>query len=639
MNIPSPTDEAVVEPKPNEDLSFASSKMELFKIIDTFGQEQVKTEQRRRNRDSYLDVESMRKDGRIAPDETFIPLRIIDTNIVREQPPYIAFLKAQRRIAIFQERHNYTNDCQEIEKQFTQGMTYAGWELPFFRCLDGAQLHGWDAVEVVFDQTKPLHVGVEQVGHDNLIFPDSTQDIQFVKNLIRRYKLTIPQLEAFVRDFGFSEIEVQTLKDKYDQKSGKEREVVCYKRFFRIDGVVYVAWFSKEGTDWLKAPVPAYVGIKHLEMQEEVVQIPEKILPLGTNGEMVVLSAHVEMIPKEVLVDTPLQNYPIFILPFKETENAPIFSHKGRGETDLNKQEAMAAIASGFVNGTLRASKIYGSPATDTNGTTTIKVLEGINFKNGSILNVPIKFFNTPYPDSSVLQGLQYFDVQNSQENSQTTFAVNNRQDSRKTAREISAAQEQADQLNSVQVALFSVFLRNVYSFAWLIVQSQAIQNQIAFMPIIGPDGRWTGENDLSLVERDYDIRAAGDVDVIQRAEKLNQMQNFFSVITQLQNTQGNPLARVFLIDMLALAFPDDVERYRAALGQFDELMNFKQMTVGAMQQIATVLSGVQLPPEVQAQLQQIGRQVLQTLNAGTQPNAGPQSQVAQRSMDEQPTN
>src|ERR1044071_1870313 len=96
-------------PPPTQDTS-QTSEYELFdyqkaiirikKLIGSWSDENDRTKARRRERYVKLDVEDLRKQGKIEIDETFVPDRMIDTNIRREQPEYVAFLKQSRRLAI-----------------------------------------------------------------------------------------------------------------------------------------------------------------------------------------------------------------------------------------------------------------------------------------------------------------------------------------------------------------------------------------------------------------------------------------------------------------------------------------------------------------------------------------------------------
>ena len=570
----------------DELLDYKKAKIHLQRLVKDWLNERQETLLRRAEREVNIDVEALRQKGKLDDDETLIPVRVIDTNIQREQPAYINYLKNSRRLVTFNSLENSQQDTQTLELEFTRGMTYMGWETPHFKTLDGAQTHGWDSVEVVLDYSKPLHVALESVGHDNLFFPRSSIDIQFAARVIRRYEVTLLQLDKFVATHGFAQEQIQKLKDARKDSQKAMETVEVYKHMCKKDGTVYVSWFCLENgvEDWLKAPVPL-----DLELVD-----PKTGAPKATTI------------------------YPYFILPYRESERPHIVDHKGRVYYDRNKQEAQTAILSGFVNGLTRAANIYASPKNEDGTGASLKELDGIALVGGRIFNKPIDFWSTPYPDPGVLRALQYFDVANSQETNQPTFAVNNREDSRKTATEMNIAQQQQQLLNSVQLTMFSKYVREVYTFCWLLVQSQALAGKISFLlttvnePVIGPLGPvvdpMTGQpltqpvtkNNTAIISQAYDIRAAGDVDVIQRQEKINQMMQDWPVISQ------TPLRDKFLQDLIRLKYPDVGEQYVTLLAQQPQMDAMK----GIIGRLATIMQGAMqqnpemmtsLPPEQQA--------------------------------------
>lgn len=594
----------------DDELNFDTARIHLQRLVKDWGSERQETLMRRAERDVNIDVEALRQKKKLDEDETLIPVRVIDTNIQREQPAYVNYLKNSRRIVTFNSLESPNEDTQQMELEFTRGMTYIGWENPHFKNLDGAQTHGWDSVEVVLDSSKPLGVAIEHVGHDNLFFPRSCIDIQYSARVIRRYEMTLLQLDKFTTSYGFNPEQVGKLRDAR-KASAKELETIeVYKHYCKKDGQIYVSWFCLENgvTDWLKAPQNLDLGL-----------IDPK------TGQ-----------PKATTI------YPYVILPYRESEKPHIVDHKGRCYYDRNKQEAQTAILSGFVNGLTRASNVYASPEKEDGTGGAIKEIDGLVLAGGRVLSQPIKFWSPPYPDPMVINALQFFDVSNSQETNQPTFAVNNRQDSRKTATEIQSAQEQQTLMNSVQLTMFSTFVRETYNLVWLIVQSKALKNEIVFLqieqqqPVVNPV---TGQpvidpatmqpqvntirvNDTRRLAQVYDVRAAGDVDVIQRQEKITQMMQDWPVI------QNTPLRDKFLADLIRLKYPDTGEQYTQLLAQQPQLDAMKGIVArlgmilgGVAQQHPEVMSA--LPPEQQADVQNMiaqATQVAQTLPQNQQP-------------------
>lgn len=629
---------------------FSYAKPYLNELIGKWIQEEQRTEANRLTRDIDIDVDQLREVGDIEDDECFIPERIIDSNIQREMPSYINFLKNSRRIGIFNDVVDATFDASLLEDAYTKGMTYKGWTKPWFKVIDGSMTHGWAAFEVVYDENKPLNVGLEYIAHEDLLFPTDSKDIQSSSVVLRKYKATPLQLKTWCVKFGFNIIQVNRIIEKYKEKTNKDKTITVFKRFCKHDGVVYVSWFSMEGAcdDWLKAPAKLSVGISELQdvPSTQQIQVPTGINP-NTGQPVGMTSVSVPSIEKK-WVDSDVKNYPVFLLFYKETEKPLIFEHYGRVFYDKDKQEAQTAIVTAFVNGLNRAQKIYASPAGDAvNDGKPAKQLANIKWSNGTIFDKPMEFWNMPYPDPMILKALEYFDVSNSQDIGQTDFAAVNRQDSRKTAREITASEKQQMLLDSVDLTIFSEFCREVLSFAWLIARSQALQNKIKFLQVrkqsptqqmgasgmpaipqqmgavpmqqqMAPDvqsivnamGTYQDEvtnfsNDYDTLIREFEVRSAGDVDVIQKAELVQQMAQDWPVV------QTTPLAGQFLCDLMKLKYPQDGKLYSTILLNGDP-------KVGIIKALATALQGMAALPEVKQHLTPEMIQGLQQLEAET---------------------
>lgn len=594
--------------------SFTEMRIHLQRLTDDWRPEVDETEVRRKIRKVEVDVEQLREDGELDEDETLVPVRIIDSNIQREQPAYVNFAVNSRRLAIFKSISNPGQSTEMLEEEFTRGMRYVNWENPFFKCIDGAQTHGWDAVEVVFDESKPLNVGIEHIGHDNLFFPLSALDIQYCPRIIRKYEMTLQQLDKFVVNNGWAKDQVQLLKDARRNTQKAIETLVIYKVFFKKEGAVYVAWFSLEHNvnDWLFKPVLLDLGIKEKQTQVD---------PISSQ-------------PVETWVNKPVTTYPVFILPYRETEEPKLVDHKGRVYLDEYKQEANTAVLSGFINGITRASNIYASPEKEDGTGASLKELQNLKLTSGRIMNNPMRWFSPDYPDPMVIRAMQWFDVSNSQETNQVSFAAMNREDSRKTATEIGAAQQQQTKLDSVQLALFSTFIRSTFSFAWLIVQSQALQNRVVFLlkriekPVLGITGQpvlnpQTGQpatesvfvNDIEVISQTYDVRAAGDVDVVQRQETIMKMKQDWPVVST------TALRDRFLADLMMLEYPDKGEEYAQILSQNSMMAQLQGMVArlgmilqGAIQENPEMLT--KLPPEQQAD---VGNLIKQAAGIGQQ--------------------
>ena len=589
---------------------YQKASVRLKQLTSKWSSEVTATRVRRDTRNVDVSAKELRDKGVINSDETIVPIRIIDTNISREQPPFVAYLTQSRRIAIFRCVSDPSVKPDRIETEFTNGMTYSDWQTPLYKTLDGSQTHGWDGVEVVFDISKPLHVGFEHIGHEKLIFPLDAINLQNCAFIIRVFSVTRLQLRKFVKDYDFADAEVQKILAKLPEGS-YDSTVNIHKVFFKCEGVVSVAWACLDTCDnWLKAPTKLYLGRQ--QQVQTMVEVPtgQVTQTLNTDGTMTATPVTVQQ-PQVSWQDIEETQYPVFILPYRETEQEEIATHKGRVFLDGHMQEALTAVASSFVNGLNRASNVYSSVTTDNSGSTGAPKQLNMRLEHGGIYDKPLTFWHTEYPDPSVLQGLQYFITQNQQESGQVDFAASNRKDSRKTAEEIKAANQQASLLNSVTITLFSTFIRNIYSFAWLIVQSQALQDKVKFLLVEAPSDPnslipqpKTYTNDLEAIEQIYDIRAAGDVDVVQRAEKLQRMQQFWAIVAQ------TPLASPFMAEMLKIAFPEDGQKWEKMLEQGDP----KKQLIQTLWTMVQSMDKKGMTPQEQQQFQGIAQMVQQTL-------------------------
>lgn len=597
-----------------DQFDFPTAKIRLEAMINDWEYFREKARSNRKMRDVEFSVEVLRREGTLDEDETMIPVRIIDTNITREQPPYINYLKNSRRLCIFTCQDNPDCDTDKLELEFTKGMTYLNWENAHYKAIDGAATHGWDSVEVVFDSSKPLNVGIEHVGFDQLYWPRTCKNIQQAPCIIRAYDFSIIELQKFVTVHGWDATQVNMViaARKGGKKEGETARI--HKEMFKKDGVIYVGWFciANGCSDWLKAPQSLYIGIDNKSQQVD---------PMS--GQ-----------PTTSWEPAKIKDYPYFILPYRESEKPKLVEKHGRCFLDGNKQEAQTSVLSSFVNGLNRATKIIASPEQDDGTGNSVREIADTPLEGGVVLNKPMQFYNAPYPDFQILKALQYMDVANSQETNQTNFAVMNREDSRKTAKEMSLAETQSNLLNSVQLTLFSSYIRGIYSLTWLIVQSQALQGNIKFLlvnnpkpqinpltqqPMFNPQTQqpmmqdnW--ENDVKTIGYLYDIRAAGDVDVIQRDQLIQQMKQDWPVI------QNTPLASEFLADLLMLSYPAKGEQYAkvVAQGQQNQLQQDQQHLQQSGQLIAGLTTALQefvkqhgdlvqkLPPDKIAQLGQL---------------------------------
>lgn len=556
---------------------FNKIKTRLDRLINDWRPEQTNTAERRRMRCVDVDVEQLQNAKVLSTDETLIPIRTIDSRVKKEQPAYVAYLTKSRRLAIFTCQEDPSINTDKLEIAYTKGMTYNGWEQPYYKCLDGAQVHGWDAVEIEYSEAKPFKVGLSHVGHENLIFPLKAKSLEDCEIIIRKFTISKLKLKTFESKYGFNADAVKLIVDEYTENKVDE-PIDIYKIFMKSDGVVWVGWYVQKDTrDWLKSPEKLSLGRK----------VKKKVSTMQLDP----MSGLQMPIESEVWEDVFETNYPIKLQLYDENEEQEITFHRGRAFYDEPEQTAQTSIWTCMVNGAVRACNVYASPKNPSATGASIKQLD-TRLEHGCIYNEPLEFWHTSYPDPMLLDIIARLEVQKQAESGQVAYGVNNRQDSRKTATEVQSAREQQSMLSSVQVTLYSTFLREIHAYVWPIVQSLALQGIIVLNPTIDP----------MMLTLTYEVRPAGDDDVIRRAERLSQYQQMWGIIS---NTKA---AGKYLTDMLRIALPDDADKY---VSDILSGMQDRNMTPVLVEILQAMLQDPQIAPALGAYAPKI-QQVIQ---------------------------
>lgn len=587
---------------------YAKTKLTALKNSWETG-EGAQTQIRRDLRDIRIDIEDMRGKGEIEADETFVPIRIIDSNITKEAAPFIEYLSKPDRLVVMKSRSGLPEaDLRFREAEFTRVMRYEGWILPFMKVQDGAATHGWDAIEVIYDETKPGHVALDHVRHDELWIPQDTRNIQDCEYIVRKYMVSIYALRKLVKTAGFIEDRVQKIMDSVKTTSGSISSVSLtlfplHKVMFKVDEVVYVAWWSPEVSEgWLDGePKKLYLGRRQgVPAQPTLDAMGNKIPPQPGQLDY---SSDKSMMPET--------EYPFYLLFYRETEKPDIFQHTGRVFLDEPKQDAASTLMTSFVNGTTRSSNFFASPKTNSNGDTQLKQLDGVQLQNGCVYNLPLEFSNLPAPDAGILRGIQQIQSLNADESQTVAFAVNNRKDSRKSATEITAAQEQQQTLSGVSLVMQSTFLVAVFS------RCEAIINARALAGLLPDYCLRDGQLDRNILQTPVQLRPAGDVDVVERKERLQAMIAGWPLI------QNTPAAPVYLADLLRLALPTTGDKYAQLIEQGDPKAQFIQQMLQTVGQLVVDPNTGQLWPALKP-----AEPVLRNLAAQAQAVLQPQVQA-----------
>lgn len=575
---------------------FSAAKANLTKLIGGWDEEVKRSEKRRQFRKIDIDVELKRQSKEIDPDETILPVRVVDENIEKEMPSYVSYLTQAEHLVIFNDDAAPSTNTDLISNNFTRGMKYIGWEKIWFRSIDGAHLHGADAIEVLYDQTKPLHVGHEHVGHDCLFYSRDIYDIQDAPIVLRKYMFSGEKLRGSVTNSGFNEVVVtKILEELKDDAENSTSEV--YKVYFRYEGYIYIAWYSPCGEEWLKKPEKLFLGVR--KRVEEQIIIPVGGIHKGLPVMQPTPITTVKWVPEYETA------YPIFVLAYKETEEKKLVEKKGRGFYDQYRQEGQTAILSGYVNALNRSTRFMAFPKQGGSGAS---VKQTQPFVKQGLYNEPLEIFQSPYPDSvSILGALQYLDASGAREINQLTEVLR-RKKGEKTATEVETAQKETSLLAGVKLVLFSTFVRQVYTHSWRLVQSLALQGEIPFMMQQENNGRYI--NDDAVIGRSYTLVAAGDVEVVQRAQKLDRMMQFWPIVSMTS------VRDVFFLKMLKMLFPEDYNEYASAF-QANQVGKQLVGTLGNMVQSMVQKYPQELTsatPEQQAQLQAVQQQAQQYL-------------------------
>ena len=539
--------------------NYEDATVKIRELLNVVSDLETVADENRNSRKLDVNVEAERADGYLDEDEFLVPAHIIDTNIRREQSKYVAYVTGSRRSAIFTSITEPTAATGSLERDFTDKSRYAGWQVPLFKVIDGMQLHGYSVAEGLFDTEKPGHFAVEAVNYEDFGFPADTRDIQACEMLVHRHYFTALQLRE-TEDFNKDVVEI-LLDDNPDGDSGTylhdESLYRIEKVMFKQDGKVFVGWSCCDKCDdWLREPRPLYLGRR-----------------LG-----------------DTFVDET--EYPYVIFPYNIHEDSAIPNATGRAFLDRTAQETITSLMSSFVTAHRRASNFYF--AKDNEDPNNTNVQTGVKFQPGALIDSNIKQFQLSPPDSSMLGAIQSLISQNAQEQSQINYAAMNRRDSRKTATEIQAASSEAQMLSSTQVSLFSIALKDVYEICFRIYQARVIAGVL----------RPTASLDLYL-NHTFSIKPAGDVDVIERAEKSQKMMQAWPVVSQ------TGLAPKFLQNMMRLMFPDEGEEYAEMLQTDDRKNALLQQLLQVVNSLVVDQQTGQLSEEAQPFAQQL--QLLQS--------------------------
>lgn len=583
-------------------LDYRTAQPKLAYLISDWAKHSQQVETQRNLRDfKATSAEQMRADGKVKPDETYTPVRLIDGNIRKEQPRFLAYLVQSRRDMVFKRMGVTTSDpgVDMLEQVFTDHCRYPGWEVPFIRLIDGAQTHGWDFVEVLLDITKPGQFTVEHVGQDNLLFERNCEDIQEQTFVLRKQQMTKLELVRAIKEQEFVPDvvdEIVTVQSSDSAQGNKDIPFEVYKVYMKcpylqegsgelVDDVVHVGWYSdKAKNGWLRDPRPFYNG-----RDQKVISTVASPLGLPMQSEKLV-----RMIERQ---------YPFFLLQYTIGEEHRITCTLGQTRLHEADQDAASAMLTCYVNTAIRASNVYVS-VNDTDGGPP-KQLD-VLLEQNRIYNRAMSFFSTPPPQESLLRGVETIRTKNAEETVNVDYAVRNRRDSEKTATEIRSAEQAKADMGAVQVTLLSIAYQRIRAYCWNIFQNRVIQGKIQIAQEL-VQRYFVDANGDAIV---YHLMPAGDTDVVKRQERLNMMLQLWPILS------ATPLAMPLADDIVKNALPDVHARYKGILAQAQQGKQLVQTLGQLVQQLAVGADGAMRPELAgqEGQLQQLAQQAQQYL-------------------------
>jgi hypothetical protein len=431
-------------------------------------------------------------------------------------------------------------------------------------------------METVLDQINPGELGREYVQYGDFAFIADTRNLQAVEMCARQYYLTRTELLALTKlenpDDKWNNEQVQKV---INQEPTNDPPIINYtastnkslfkiqKICFRVKGVVNIAYACPNvADDWLRKPRPLYLGRRSIN--QKVAKIAALAAPVLARTPAPLMSTAIASIRKLVpsITDDHISQikaglppsdkmfetqYPFFLYPYLISENNTIQNLKGRVFLDQDTQNAVSSLVSSTVTKARRSSGFYFSKDT-TDPNDDFLMQKNIAFKVGALINGKIKEFELSAPDPALFTAINLLVTANQNETSQINFAANNRKDSRKTATEIQASTQQASQLSTVQVTLFSIALRGQFTYEVEIIRSRVLAGLIKVNPLVRP-----------LYDRTFAVKPSGDTDVIEKQQLIQSMQNAWPVI------KDTPVGPVFFLDMIEKMFPDSAAKYAKA--------------------------------------------------------------------------
>ena len=597
-------------------VSITDTGSTLGATSDQFKGEEVTSRIRRELRRDNRDLPMMRARGEISPDENYIPQRVIDQQISQEKPSQIAFIEQPERVLIFKDLTDPEAPTESIERTFTDHARFPGWTIPWHRGFDAVDLHGGVCFEVKINPDKPGYFEIEYIRREDLIFATEATDIQANEYIARRYRYMPFEVEAFVKKYNFKPEAVAEVLKNLEEK--RHQKIEIFKCYCKRDSVVYIFWYSTQcQTSFLKDPEPYTLGLVDPNAAQQYldsVTMYQKLGAAAQAGDQTAAIATSLTPPPELPTGLPEENYPIFFMPYEVIEDDRLLASKGLAFRYKSDQEILTQLWTSLLNAAGRAANIYASYANNPNDQGGLKNEKLIP---NTVMGREAKFWNFPFPSADLLATATQYGSQVAAKSSAVDYAVNARDDSRKTAREIEAAQQQASNQKGVNLSGQSLTVLHIYELCWKIFRNYALLGLIK-----------TANVDRDTLLHKYSLAAAGDSDVMRREARKQVIRE------TMQYVVNTPVANAFMVYLIKTFFPEEAKAWVPIVEAGDpaNLIN------GALSILQTVprdsLSSLQ-----SSQLDQFCAQLNQYLatRGGSVPNRAPN--VAATSANTTPNN
>jgi len=496
-------------------------------------EETTRVDRRREARSNRNNVKLLRDKEQILSDETVIPDRTIDTNIRTQKSPYVKFIEQSQTVLSFEDPNAQQINFTPLSAWHAGIVRNAQWKKQYFLIVDSLLLHGCGFAEVLFAKDSPACSEVEYIRREDILLPKGARDLQNCGRIYRRIAATKAQLDDLATKYGFDATQLAKVKERARNST---EAVNLYKGFLRDkSGVIYVCWRADDnvGCDaWLKAPVPLQLGI----------------FVKSANG----------FAPK------PIKSFPLFAFPLALEEEECLLYTQGRAALDLHVQDCLTTMWSGTANGVTRASRFYPTRKQGTPGEPP-QNQELFLLKHGYVFEGDFSIFQPNWPNNIAIAVANALSSRKSQEIGAVDWASMNRQDTRKTATELSMAREAADALSGPNISLFSLVMLAVETLRWEIIVSRVMIDE-AFVPT--PQLRKyvlpVGFTLQIIASKTLNVTMSADAQVVRRAQRQSKYIEHWEIVAQ------TPYALPYLETMLGEIFPEDFLRWKQQVGETD---------------------------------------------------------------------